>query len=117
MSSSSTVGPISPEPRTNDEGGGGCSSLPPASNGLNHNKSPPKSLDLASEAAAAGGPDSLAILLITANVGSIFDDPQNLIPQWLTQVSHQIKAQECPAFVAIHCQEVYHLKNNIARQG
>ena len=59
----------------------------------------PQSLDLGETTSG------LPILLVTANVGSIFDDPHSLIPQWLTQVSQQIKAQN-PAFVAIHCQEV-----------
>ena len=45
------------------------------------------------------------MLLITANVGSMFDDPHHLIPQWLAQVCQQIKTQK-PAFIAIHCQEV-----------
>ena len=48
---------------------------------------------------------SLPLLLITANVGSIFDDPQSLMPQWMPQISQQIKEQN-PGFVAIHCQEV-----------
>lgn len=84
-----TVGPMSPEVRS-DHGGGG------SSNQL-LKKATPLSLDLTS--------NTLPILLITANVGSIFDDPENLIPQWLTQVTVQIKVQN-PAFVAIHCQEV-----------
>jgi hypothetical protein len=45
------------------------------------------------------------VLLITANVGSIFEEPSVLIPQWLEQVIGQIQKQD-PKFVAIHCQEV-----------
>ena len=89
LSSSSTEG--------RDERGGGSSGL--------KTNSKPQSLDLevAIEEPCSG--TSLPMLLITANVGSIFDDPQSLIPQWLAQISQQIKEQK-PGFVAIHCQEV-----------
>jgi len=89
--------PLSPSnTEGRDEGGGGS--------GLKTN-SKPQSLDLevAIEEPCSG--TSLPMLLITANVGSIFDDPQSLIPQWLAQISQQIKEQK-PGFVAIHCQEV-----------
>ena len=52
---------------------------------------------------------SVPILLITANVGSIFDDPQNLFSQWMLQMCQQIRTQN-PAFVGIHCQEVSKIK-------
>ena len=100
---SSTVGPLSPNIMNFDECGGGGGG---GGGGMinNEHKALPKSLDLSS---SGSGQCSLPILLITANVGSIFDDPQNLIPQWLAQVCQQIRAQN-PAFVAIHCQEVYY---------
>ena len=100
--SSCSVGPLSPVVRLYEEeleedtgpghGGGG---------GTRHYQtcSPPQSLAL------SAGKESLPLLLITANVGSMFDDPHHLIPQWLAQVCQQIRAQK-PAFVAIHCQEV-----------
>ena len=90
--------PLSPSnTEGRDEGGGGGSGL--------KTNSKPQSLDLevAIEEPCSG--TSLPMLLITANVGSIFDDPQSLIPQWLAQISQQIKEQN-PGFVAIHCQEV-----------
>ena len=90
--------PLSPSnTEGRDEGGGGGSGL--------KTNSKPQSLDLevAIEEPCSG--TSLPMLLITANVGSIFDDPQSLIPQWLAQISQQIKEQK-PGFVAIHCQEV-----------
>ena len=95
------VEPLSPSnTEGRDEGGGGGSGL--------KTNSKPQSLDLevAIEEPCSG--TSLPMLLITANVGSIFDDPQSLIPQWLSQISQQIKEQN-PGFVAIHCQEVCRL--------
>jgi len=61
-------------------------------------------------------PNELPILLITANVGSIFEDPTNLFQQWMVQVYNKIRAQK-PAFIGIHLQEVggknfkKHMKN------
>ena len=102
-SSPLVVEPLSPSnTEGRDEGGGGGSGL--------KTNSKPQSLDL--QAATIEGETSsgtsLPMLLITANVGSIFDDPQSLIPQWVAQVSQQIKEQN-PGFVAIHCQEVCRL--------
>jgi hypothetical protein len=57
-------------------------------------------------------PNELPILLITANVGSIFEDPTNLFQQWMVQVYHKIRAQK-PAFIGIHLQEVIHLMKKI----
>ena len=98
--------PLSPSnTEGRDEGGGGGGS------GLKTNNSKPQSLDLEvamEESSSSGSTTSLPMLLITANVGSIFDDPQSLIPQWLSQISQQIKEQN-PGFVAIHCQEVCRL--------
>ena len=51
-------------------------------------------------------PNELPILLITANVGSIFEDPTNLFQQWMVQVYNKIRAQK-PAFIGIHLQEVF----------
>ena len=99
--SSCSVGPLSPvvphfdEDMDEDLSGG-------SGGDRNYQKScssPPQSLALSAPK------ESLPMLLITANVGSMFDDPHNLIPQWLAQVCQQIRAQK-PAFVAIHCQEV-----------
>ncbi len=95
----SQVGPMSPDIMNFDEGGGGGGGCV---NQTGSSSSPPSSLDLPSSDLCAS---SLPILLITANVGSIFEDPQNLIPQWLAQVGQQIRTKS-PAFVAIHCQEV-----------
>ena len=89
LSSSSTEG--------RDERGGGSSGL--------KTNSKPQSLDLEVAIDKPCSGSSLTMLLITANVGSIFDDPQSLIPQWMAQISQQIKEQK-PGFVAIHCQEV-----------
>ena len=103
------VEPLSPSnTEGRDEGGGGG-----GGSGLKANNSKPQSLDLevAMEESSSSGSSttsSLPMLLITANVGSIFDDPQSLIPQWLSQISQQIKEQN-PGFVAIHCQEVCRL--------
>ena len=96
------VGPLSPSVHRQFEeedigGEGGTASR----NGLQKTLPKPRSLALSS----SGKLESLPMLLITANVGSMFDDPQHLIPQWLSQVCKQIQAQK-PAFVAIHCQEV-----------
>jgi len=45
------------------------------------------------------------VLLITANVGSIFEEPKALISQWMAKVMEHVAAVK-PHFVAIHCQEV-----------
>lgn len=48
---------------------------------------------------------SIDTLLITANVGSIFEEPDALISQWIRQVDKHLR--QChPQIVAIHCQEV-----------
>lgn len=87
----SSRGPLSPDPNDYDSGFGGGS--------CKVGSQPPSSLQLSSDAL------SPQVLLITANVGSIFEEPSLLIPQWLEQVIGEIQRQQ-PKFVAIHCQEV-----------
>ena len=60
-----------------------------------------KQLDQTSDS----GEGAIDMLLITANVGSIFEEPKALISQWMVQVVAHLRAQK-PQFVAIHCQEV-----------
>lgn len=98
----SSAGPISPEilrfDECIDEGGGHQT--------IHDLKKPaPKNLELCSSEQTVLPGSSVPILLITANVGSIFDDPQNLFSQWMLQMCQQIRTQN-PAFVGIHCQEV-----------
>eukprot|EP01135_Chromosphaera_perkinsii_P004238 Nk52_evm27s272 gene=Nk52_evmTU27s272 len=45
------------------------------------------------------------VLLITANLGSLFEQFEALLPLWTSQIVHQISITK-PAFVAIHFQEV-----------
>ncbi|XP_051773918.1 inositol polyphosphate-5-phosphatase A [Ctenopharyngodon idella] len=45
------------------------------------------------------------ILLVTANVGSLFEDPENLQKAWLREFCQTVQAHR-PHFVAVHCQEV-----------
>ena len=101
-SANNSSGPVSAEilnfDECVDEGGGGGS-------GHTQEKRPPKNLELCSTEQTVLPGSSIPILLITANVGSIFDDPQNLFPQWRDQLCQQIRTQN-PAFVGIHCQEV-----------
>ncbi|XP_040576747.1 inositol polyphosphate-5-phosphatase A [Lepeophtheirus salmonis] len=44
-------------------------------------------------------------LLATANIGSIFEAPGDLVPEWTRQVIEKIKRLQ-PQFIALHCQEV-----------
>ena len=48
---------------------------------------------------------STSVLLITANVGSVFEDAEALAPKWRHEVIKFIGEQN-PQFVAIHFQEV-----------
>ena len=48
---------------------------------------------------------STSLLLITANVGSVFEDAEALAPKWRHEVIKFIGEQN-PQFVAIHFQEV-----------
>nr|KAF6456497.1 inositol polyphosphate-5-phosphatase A [Rousettus aegyptiacus] len=55
---------------------------------------------MAGKAAAPG----TAVLLVTANVGSLFDDPENLQKNWLREF-YQVVHTHRPHFMALHCQE------------
>lgn len=45
------------------------------------------------------------VLLITANVGSLFEDPENLQKNWLREFYQTVHIHK-PHFIALHCQEV-----------
>ncbi|KAG7274736.1 hypothetical protein CRUP_035527, partial [Coryphaenoides rupestris] len=45
------------------------------------------------------------ILLVTANVGSLFEDPENLQKTWLREFYQTVHSHK-PHFIAVHCQEV-----------
>uniref|UniRef100_A0A3Q3LQW7 inositol-polyphosphate 5-phosphatase n=1 Tax=Mastacembelus armatus TaxID=205130 RepID=A0A3Q3LQW7_9TELE len=45
------------------------------------------------------------ILLVTANVGSLFEDPENLQKTWLKEFYQTVQSHK-PHFLAVHCQEV-----------
>ncbi|XP_054654071.1 inositol polyphosphate-5-phosphatase A-like isoform X1 [Dunckerocampus dactyliophorus] len=45
------------------------------------------------------------ILLVTANVGSLFEDPENLQKTWLRELYQTVQSHK-PHFLAVHCQEV-----------
>ncbi|XP_070212436.1 inositol polyphosphate-5-phosphatase A-like isoform X2 [Littorina saxatilis] len=49
--------------------------------------------------------DTTKILLITANVGSIFEEPTQMFQPWLKAFLQEIQEKE-PGVVALHCQEV-----------
>ncbi|XP_053677983.1 uncharacterized protein LOC128728387 [Anopheles nili] len=49
--------------------------------------------------------ESLPILLVTANVGSVFEDPSNLLHLWIREFLNHV-AERQPAFLALHLQEV-----------
>ena len=49
---------------------------------------------------------STNVALITANVGSLFEDPIRLMPIWTSQLRAFLE-QNIPGFVALHCQEVF----------
>ncbi|XP_064344647.1 inositol polyphosphate-5-phosphatase A isoform X4 [Camelus dromedarius] len=55
---------------------------------------------MAGKASASG----TAVLLVTANVGSLFDDPENLQKNWLREF-YQVAHAHRPHFLALHCQE------------
>uniref|UniRef100_A0AAG5DXN8 inositol-polyphosphate 5-phosphatase n=1 Tax=Anopheles atroparvus TaxID=41427 RepID=A0AAG5DXN8_ANOAO len=54
---------------------------------------------------ASAEPDTIPILLVTANVGSVFEDPSKLLHLWLREFLDHV-AQRRPAFIALHLQEV-----------
>lgn len=47
----------------------------------------------------------IPMLLVTANVGSIFEDPHNLLKIWVKEFLLTVKRLQ-PKFLALHCQEV-----------
>ncbi|XP_077992648.1 inositol polyphosphate-5-phosphatase A-like [Glandiceps talaboti] len=50
--------------------------------------------------------DKLAdVLLVTANVGSIFEDPDKMLNTWLAEFLQSVQNLQ-PQFIALHCQEV-----------
>ncbi|XP_062850890.1 inositol polyphosphate-5-phosphatase A-like [Trichomycterus rosablanca] len=55
--------------------------------------------------AGKGTSQGTGILLITANVGSLFEDPENLQKPWLQEFYQTVHTHK-PHFVALHCQEV-----------
>ena len=50
-------------------------------------------------------PGTTSTAFITANVGSVFEDPDRLMPIWINQFD-QFLALHHPEFIALHCQEV-----------
>lgn len=48
---------------------------------------------------------SVPILLVTANVGTIFEDPNNLIKLWIDEFLSKVASSNIK-FIALHCQEV-----------
>ncbi|KAL1432098.1 hypothetical protein MTO96_013446 [Rhipicephalus appendiculatus] len=49
--------------------------------------------------------EHIPVLLVTANVGSIFEEPRTLLPGWIGEFLRMVK-QFQPSFLALHCQEV-----------
>ncbi|KAH3787856.1 inositol polyphosphate-5-phosphatase A-like [Dreissena polymorpha] len=49
--------------------------------------------------------DSTKLLLVTANVGSIFEDPEHMLKLWLKEFLAAVQDM-VPDIVAVHCQEV-----------
>ncbi|XP_013774868.2 type I inositol 1,4,5-trisphosphate 5-phosphatase-like [Limulus polyphemus] len=47
----------------------------------------------------------IPMMLVTANVGSIFEDPNNLLKLWVKEFLLTVKRFQ-PKFLALHCQEV-----------
>uniref|UniRef100_A0A803TMN8 inositol-polyphosphate 5-phosphatase n=1 Tax=Anolis carolinensis TaxID=28377 RepID=A0A803TMN8_ANOCA len=54
--------------------------------------------------AVKGATAHTGVLLVTANVGSLFDDPENLQKNWLREFYKVVHAHK-PHFMALHCQE------------
>lgn len=83
---------------TDDEGGGGGGGFAATRPGPSD----------CSHLTRSGG-DPVPVLLVTANVGSIFEDPDRLIPAWRGEMLARLGDGGGPgraAFVAIHFQEV-----------
>ena len=55
---------------------------------------------------------SVNTVLVTANVGSVFEDTDRLMPIWLEQFDAFLERTKAE-FVAIHCQEVQMIKVKI----
>ncbi|KAK8770008.1 hypothetical protein V5799_013530 [Amblyomma americanum] len=49
--------------------------------------------------------EPIPVLLVTANVGSIFEEPRTLLPGWIGEFLRTVKQYQ-PSFLALHCQEV-----------
>lgn len=49
--------------------------------------------------------EHIPVLLVTANVGSIFEEPRILLPGWIGEFLQTVKQYQ-PSFLALHCQEV-----------
>ncbi|XP_065175553.1 inositol polyphosphate-5-phosphatase A-like [Sycon ciliatum] len=47
----------------------------------------------------------VSVLLVTANVGSMFEKSTKILPEWTAQFCHFVTEQQ-PDFIALHCQEV-----------
>ncbi|KJE88561.1 inositol polyphosphate-5-phosphatase A [Capsaspora owczarzaki ATCC 30864] len=62
-------------------------------------------MEIVEQTVPAAGNGGIKLLLITANVGSIFEETEHTLPQWIASVSQAI-AERQPHFVAIHMQEV-----------
>ncbi len=69
--------------------------------------------DLAADDSSAA---PLATLLITANVGSVFEDSGSLGANWQREVVRLI-ADKRPQFVAIHFQEVSYPSRSLTEYG
>ncbi|XP_049823389.1 inositol polyphosphate-5-phosphatase A isoform X2 [Aethina tumida] len=51
------------------------------------------------------GSSTIPVLLVTANVGSIFEDPSQMLELWTKEFLGTVARLE-PKFIALHCQEV-----------
>lgn len=51
------------------------------------------------------GSDKVSLLLVTANVGSIFEDPSVMLPIWTAEFLQAVSRMD-PKFIALHLQEV-----------
>ncbi|CAG9138064.1 unnamed protein product [Plutella xylostella] len=51
------------------------------------------------------GSDKVPLLLVTANVGSIFEDPSVMLPIWTSEFLQAVSRMD-PKFIALHLQEV-----------
>ncbi|XP_045506530.1 uncharacterized protein LOC123702780 [Colias croceus] len=51
------------------------------------------------------GSDKVPLLLVTANVGSIFEDPSVMLPIWTAEFLQAVSRMD-PKFIALHLQEV-----------